>query len=79
LDKSGETSTSQLGWHPEKPPSFAINLKILLKKRKKYIQKGRTRPKPSKQRMQGKKNRLGEFVIGQTTAVTKEIKTQLWR
>jgi len=43
----------QLGWHPEEPPSYAVNLKILLKKGKKYIQG--TIPKPSKQERKGRK------------------------
>jgi len=37
----GEATTSQLGWHPTEPPSYAANLrKILLKKGEKEYKRG---------------------------------------
>jgi hypothetical protein len=55
LDKPGERTyqeeapTSQPGWHPGEPPSYAAKLKILLKKGGKICTRGGTRPKLSKQ------------------------------
>ena len=44
-----EAQTSQLGWHPVEPLSYAAKLKILLKKGKNICTRGETRPRPSKQ------------------------------
>jgi len=85
------SSTSQLGWYPEKPPSYTAKLKkILLKKRKKIITKGGgTRPRPSKktgkktekktakQHRPSKKSRGS--VIRKSTSIPKEIKPQISR
>jgi len=38
---------SQLGWHPDEPPSSTVELKLLKKKRKKDIRE-ETRPIPKK-------------------------------
>jgi len=45
-----ETPTCQLSWHSGEPPSYAVKLKILLKKEEKIVTRGGTRPKPSKQK-----------------------------
>jgi len=52
IDKHHEaTLTSQLGWHPGNPPSYARQtLKFNLKKRKIYTRRGETRSKPSKKK-----------------------------
>jgi hypothetical protein len=52
-----ETPTSQLGWHPGKPPSYAAKLKFLLKKREKCIQRGGTRARPSETNKKAKKQK----------------------
>jgi len=35
-----EAPTSQLGWYPREPPSYAATLKILLKKGKNIYKRG---------------------------------------
>jgi len=88
MDRHQEaSSTSQLGWHPERPPSYTAKLKkILLKKMKiTYKRRGdytktlkenreKTEKKTAKTADTAFKSR--ESVIRKSTSIPKEIKTQ---
>jgi len=91
MDRHQEaSSTSQVGWHPEKTPSYTAKLKkILLKKDENYLQKeGGTIPRPSKKQRKTEKKTAKtadttfnsrESVVRKSTSIPKEIETQLSR
>jgi len=65
--------TTQVGWHPDEPPSSATNLKKNILKKEKSIYKRVTRPKPSKKGEEKQINhRLRESETRHATSVPKK-------
>jgi hypothetical protein len=53
----GEATTSQLGWHPAEPPSYAATLRRnFIKKRVKILHEGGLGQNPKKKKQETKRN-----------------------
>jgi hypothetical protein len=63
-----ESTTSQLGWHPEDTPIlYRQTQKILIKKRRRYIQEGGLGQNPrQKQKKKHEKNNYGNLKLGKS-------------